>query len=93
MLEVILHFSIILAYFLVLIPVAIVFVTKNELRISNYFKKPWTILIIVFSGVLVFLLTKYLSFAFALLFLHVIGFWCAWYYWRVRGRHWSQNKK
>lgn len=86
MLEVIPHFLIVLAYFLVFIPATIVFVTRNESRISNYFRKPWTILIIVFFGVLVFLLAKYLSFAFSLLFLHVIGLWGVWYYWHFNGR-------
>lgn len=84
MLEAIPHFLIVLVYFLIVIPVTIVLVTKNETRISNYFRKPWSILIIIFSGGFVFLLAKYLSLAFSLLFLHVIGFWGAWYYWYFR---------
>lgn len=84
MLEAIPHFLIALVYFLVIIPVTIVLVANNEISISNYFKNQWSVIVIILSGGCVFLLAKYISVAFSLLFLHVIGFFGVWYYWYFR---------
>jgi len=88
MIETTLHLLIILIYFLLIIPASIVFVTTHENAILLFFKQPWTIGVVMLMGAISFLLTKYVSPSFVFLFLHVLGFFGAWYYWHFR----RQNK-
>lgn len=94
MFEAIPHFLIVLIYFIIIIPLTIFLVTENEMKIYSYFKNRWSILTVIFSSGFVFLLAKYVSPAFAFFFLHVLGFFGAWYSWYFRRRvHKSLFKK